>query len=153
MAAGRPSTLTALAVVAACLTVGCDQRSDEERIRDVVTAAQAALEAGDVDEVCSLLTAPARAHVASVAHGSDPSKTCATELVPIARAMRREARAHPIPPPRVIAVSVDGDRAVARVRIAHGIATRVPFAIEDGEWRADALYGDLPAARQEDKYP
>ncbi|MEX1141484.1 MAG: hypothetical protein WD993_08595 [Thermoleophilaceae bacterium] len=151
MAVRRASTLTVLAAVA-CIAAGCGG-SDEDRIRDVADGVQAALAEGDVDGVCSRLTTPARAQVASVAHGGGPAKTCATELVPIVRAMRREARAHPLPPPRVVRVSVDGDRAVAELRITRGIATKVPFAVEDGEWRADAVWGRVPAARQEDKYP
>lgn len=157
MSGPRRVALAVLAALAAALT-GCGTGSDEERIRAVVADLQSALDELDAERACALLTAAGREHVAAVAHsagGSDPietGKTCVTELPAIARSLRGERRATPLPAPEVRRVAVDGASATAVLEVADGIRIVVPFATEDGEWRADALFGDIPGARQEDKY-
>ncbi|MEX1141499.1 MAG: hypothetical protein WEB79_04225 [Thermoleophilaceae bacterium] len=156
----KPIGIWAFAVVAAlgAVAAGCGAAGDRERIRAAIYEARAAIAVRDAERVCSLLTAAGREHVASVRHGTAGDdvlggvKTCENEVPAITEAIGRDAGRPALPPPEVVRIAVDGDRARAVLRVTEGISLHVALAREDGEWRLDALFGDLPGARQEDKF-
>jgi hypothetical protein len=135
----------------------------EERARAAVEELQEAYRDRHLGDVCARLTRAAQLHVGDAAH--DAPTTCGADMQALVRMIeegRREAgsdrglstaRVPPRAPPEIDAVAVRGRNATAIVRQAHGAVARVPLTERGGEWRIDALYGGMPAAFQEDKFP
>lgn len=139
-----------VALTALALLSGCGGGDDRQEIRSALRDLQQAFAAQDERAICDALTEAGREHIGSLGH--DPREPCVTNigmtLTPRARLSARElARER-----HVTRLEIDGDRATAVVRLGEGSIGRVPLAKEDGEWKVDALYGDIPAADQEDNY-
>jgi hypothetical protein len=145
-------------LIAACLAgaamalSACGGASDDEQIKSAAANLQAAFADGDLKRVCDLMTANAQRHVKGLGHKSPEPVTCAGQLRMIAGGLRKQRRRVGGRDPRIAAVAVDGSRAVATIQPAGGPATDVPFAREGDEWKVDALYGGMPAGRQEDRF-
>jgi hypothetical protein len=148
----RPARLSlAAGLSSAALVAGCGGGSDSEQISELMGDVQQAFRKGDAATVCNSLSTAAQAHVGSAAHGDrDPCRADLGVFIDMIREApeKDEHRQQP----RIQRVEVEGDRATAVADYGRS-AVRVPLVREAGEWKVDALYGDIPAARQEDKYP
>jgi hypothetical protein len=152
MAGGGMATAVAVvlvAVVSLPLT-GCGQKSDEEQIRDVAGELQSALEDGRLADACSLLTPDARTQVIGIGHGTDG--TCPGDLRTVVEGIREAKGGNGGGAPAVASVTVRRDRATATLDMGDGTRLRVPLARRGEQWRVDALYGGIPAGRQEDRF-
>lgn len=138
------AALIALALLPAC---GGD---DEQEIRSAIRDLQQAFARQDGPAICGALTEAGREHIGTLGH--DPREPCGENiwmlLDPDAKADARETGRERGPR----RIEVDGDRATVVVRLGPGSVGRVPLAKEDGEWKVDALYGDIPAGEQEDNF-
>jgi ketosteroid isomerase-like protein len=141
----------AVALAASLLAGACgsDPANDRKEIRGTIEALQKAFARGDLAAACDAMTPDAHVHVGEAAH--DAPKTCEKDIRMIYRGIRKAGL--PDSAPRVTAVAVDGDRATARVVLGGGTSLAVPVAREDGEWKVDALYGDIPGGHQPDYFP
>jgi hypothetical protein len=123
--------------------------ADREEIGSLLTAAQRAYEREDFESVCKLLSPGARRQVGAAA--GHPPADCRSGLAETsALAARRKSGVAP-ERQRVGRIAVHGDRAQALVSHSADVTLNVPLVREDGSWRIDAVYGDLPAGRQPER--
>lgn len=142
--------VVALALGGVAVGAGCGGGDDSGRIRDVVVEVQRAFAENDYEAICAATTRAAQRHVGHAGHGSPA--TCRRGMRGFVEMVKENPVARGSGPPRVRSVNVDGDRGVAVVVLPNGAATRLPMAEEDGRWKLDAVYGGMPAGRQQDKY-
>ena len=121
---------------------GCSDTDHGAEIRAAIAGFQASFRDGDLGRACDGMTPAARRHVGQAGH--DPPRRCPVDL----RAVRDMVGSRP---PVVTRVEVEGDRAVATMRLG-GDRLRVPLERQGSAWRIDGVYGGRPAARQEDKF-
>lgn len=155
----RPLKLGAAACAVACLLVACGggdggETADREQIETAVRELQRAFAAEDVDRVCALLSAAAREHVKGMGHdlGGTPPAPCYFDLYTFIEGVQKSRTWRERTAREVGDIVVDGDTAKATVRFEDGQTASLPLVREDGKWRVDALYGGMPAGRQEDHY-
>lgn len=143
-------TAIGLALAAFALTpAACGEGSDEEQIRAAVDELQTAFAERDLEGACATMTAAAQEHIRGLGHDKRPS--CAAGLRLVYPSWRKGAKVRRGHVAAIASVTVRGSRATVTMLVASQARARVPFAREDGEWRIDALYGGIPAVRQEDK--
>jgi len=153
-AVGRKTIVAAIAVAAiTALATGCggDGGSDEDQIRTAVEDVQQAFADNDLEAACDRMTKAAQQHVGSIGH--DPPAGCVKDLQAFAGFLKKGRTGAPNAHPAVTAVDIQGDRATARLRLGDAPPSEIPLRKDDGQWKLNALWGDLPAERQEDKYP
>jgi hypothetical protein len=121
---------------------------DEDRIADVVSRFQTSFANGDLHDVCAIVTPAAYHHAGDSGH--DDRESCQREMRKIVQWMRRGGSG-PVAGRELVGVDVEGDSAVATIGVGAGERVRLPLARVDGDWKVDAVYGDIPAGRQEDK--
>lgn len=134
-----------VAALAATFVVGCGE-NDAERVAAKIEALQTDLAAGDVAAVCANLAARPQRQIGSVGHDRRPT-TCERDLRAFVKQLRTGAEltgAEPFDPrrlrrPQLVRVDVDGDRALARMRL-DGQPLDVPFVEEEGRWKLDDLF-------------
>lgn len=142
----------AIALVVASLSLaaaGCGA-SDEERIRGAIADLQQAYADGDIGRACELMTRGAQRHLGEAAH--DAPVTCVHDLRSMARGNAARRGARDITRPAVTGVRVSGDRATVTLRVGSSVVSHVPMRREDGDWKVDAIYGEIPGAEQKDSY-
>jgi hypothetical protein len=155
--AGRAALALCLLALGSPIVAACgDDASDEQQIADAVRGLQRSFASDDLHAACEHLTRAAQRHVGQAGHGR-PGR-CFEDVGALADMMaesRREAAAAigPRRVPKVTRIDVAGDHATARLTLGPRAVADVPLAHEDGRWKVDALYSDLPAAQQEDKFP
>lgn len=142
--------LVALCLGAPALTACGDSGGDEEEIEAAVVELQQAFAAGNTDRVCGLLSTPARKHVEGMGHGT--SGPCYLDLYMFVEGVLKSPTWRDRTAREVTDISVEGASATATVRFEDGQAAALPLVREEGEWKVDALYGGIPASRQEDNY-
>lgn len=138
------------AALAAALLLGVGCGEDERSPRETVEQLQAAFASGDFERACRLMTPAAARHVGRAAH-REPS-TCSADLEALAVGFRAKRDARDAPLPKVGRVEVDGDHAVAELGLGASARSEVPLVRHEGVWKVDALYGDIPAGRQTDRF-
>lgn len=138
-------------VVAVCIAAlvvpiaGCGDGDggDDEPAARAVRAAYATMAAdfarGDLAALCRRMSASAKRHVGVIGHGR-PTR-CERDVRMVVRAVRAGERRAVAPPPRLVRVEVDGDRAYATASFAGRSPTTFPFVREAGRWRIDNLFG------------
>ena len=142
--------VTAALVLFGAAGCGDGVESDEEQIRGVFAEVQEAFAARDYDALCSATTVAAQRHVGYAGH--EPPETCRRDMRQLVTMVRENPAGPAGVRPRLVSVEVDGDRALAVMQVGAAAPTRLPFAKEDGDWKADAMYGGIPAGKQQDKF-
>lgn len=154
----RRAALTVAACAAAILLGSCggggEGSADEKEIQAAVRALQRAFAAENVDRVCALLSADARKHVAGMGHdpGSRPAGPCYLDLYMFFEGVQKSPAWREQTSQEIGDIVVDGDTAEATVLFEDGQTASLPLVREEDEWKVDALYGGMPAGRQEDHY-
>ncbi len=150
-AAGSRRSLVAGAIAVAIMLAGCgSEPSDEDQVRAVVADVRRAFEANDVAALCDITTKDAQRHVGYAGH--QPPEGCARDMRQFVAMVRKSTGGEGPAEPTVERVTIRGDRATAVVDAGEGALARLPLVREGGTWKLDALYGGMPAGRQEDKF-
>lgn len=139
-----------LATAVVLSSCGGERQSDRQAIRSTVTSLQGALAEGDLAAACSELTEDAQRHVGDAGH--DPPTTCERDLLLIYRSLEKGEGLREPARRKIASIAIDGDRAQVTVTANGGPAFAVPVAHEDGDWKVDALYGDIPGGSQDDNF-
>ena len=146
--------IVTLVAAGACWAVtGCGAEGDGEQISAAVRKTQAAFAERDMAGVCAHLTDGARRHVQALGHETPGEGSCAARLEIIATGIRREAGKTGAREPVILRVVPDGDRAVVVLKGPTGARSRIPMRRVEGEWKLDALYGEISGSQQEDRFP
>lgn len=145
----RAFALAALVVTMVTVTA-CGGGDDEAEIRTAIRDLQTSFAARDFVGVCDSMTEAARRHIGSLGH--EPIDPCERNMRMVARMAEKGAAGAPVPRRRIGRIEVDGDQATATVRFEDGATGHVPLSKEDGEWKVNALFGDIPAQSQEDNF-
>jgi len=148
----------AAALAAAVLLASCggsdDESAQHQEIETTVRNLQRAFVAENVDRVCRLLSADARKHVEGIGHdlGGQPSGPCYFDLYTFIEGVQKSPAWRKRTARQITDIVVAGNAAKATVQFEDGQTASLPLVREDGKWKVDALYGGMPAARQEDHY-
>jgi len=143
---GLAAVMAAVALGVAAAGCGSEDRSPRATIEEFQTAFATA----DFERACELVTPAAARHVGEAGHQLPTA--CPADMKLLALSFRRSRDERDAPQPQVRAVEVDGDRAVAVLALGAAARAHVPLARRDGEWRIDAVFGDLPAGRQRNPF-
>lgn len=153
----RCACATSAAVAVALVVTACGGTSDQDQVRAALDRLQAAFAANDYDELCAVTTRATHRQADAIGHkytltDDDLPPGCRGAMLKFVR-MAKGDKGHRTPaPPKAVAVALSGGRATATVRLGDHAVTRIPFVKVGGKWKADALYGGIPAALQKDKY-
>lgn len=133
------------AVVASVVACG---GNDEAAIRSAFEKLQAGFQTRDAAALCAVTTSAAQRHVGFAGH--QRPETCERDM----NGLLARVLSSPLvrPRPTIGRIEVDGDHASALISYGAGPPTRIPFAKDDGDWKADAMYGGVSATAQRDKF-
>jgi hypothetical protein len=142
--------VAALVVAMATGGTACGGESDEDEIRALVADTQRAFDAGELRIVCDSLTAAAKHHIVSMGHGEEGR--CIYDLRLLHQSIKANRAGGKAVQRQVTRIAIDGDRATATVTYRNTPPAEVPLLKEGDSWKIDALFGGLPAGRQQDRF-
>lgn len=130
---------TAAALIAVVAGQGCgggtDGEAEEKQVRSAYAQLQARFEAKDTSGVCARISRKAKRQVGSMAH-TQPT-TCQRDVRQLFKWIKTDATARP----KLLRVTVDGDKATVRTRLSESSTGRIPFVEEDDKWKLDNFFG------------
>lgn len=107
--------------------------SDEEQIKTLVASVQQAFKDGDGQQVCNSLAEPGQRDLVYYGRLTNLPGSCAEVATGIAE--RNKAFKRKQPPPHVVKVRVNGNRAVALIRLSDTAPARQSYTKVDGVWK------------------
>ena len=125
-------------VMSACGGDGGTGEPASDEIAGVLDDVWKAVDEGDVDAICERLGRNGIEQVRTIGHARLPS--CQAGLRQLVSGARAIGAHDERPGPEILDLELSGPMATARVRI-DGRETHVPFVIEDGSWKIDAMFG------------
>jgi hypothetical protein len=143
---GAGSVGVALIVLAALL-VGCggsQESPEQQRARATVDRLQDAVAEGDFETACGLMTAAGRQQLGRGGHFDAP--ICFQDIRGFAIGLRAKTGSKEYAFPAIAKVETDGDAGTVTLSAEDGVESRIPLRRLGGQWKIDALYGDLPPA-------
>jgi len=127
-----------LAVTIPVTGCGSSSASDPEAVRAAFDDLAADLAAGDVDGACEAMTRSAARHVGTMGHNEPWG--CRYNVREFLEQLGADAPESPYTP-KAVSVSIEGDRATVVAKANGEWKVRLPFVREDGDWKADKLFG------------
>lgn len=106
--------------------------SDEQAVKAAVREMQDGLYAGSGARVCGSLTQNARKKTATASGGK---QSCEQRMEPLAEAFKESRAKGETIRPKVVKVSVKGNRGNAKMQEGHGQPYLVPVVREGGDWK------------------
>jgi hypothetical protein len=133
-------TIALMVMGVSCASSGTDEHGN---LVQAVTRIGADFERGDLAAVCDRMSRSAIRQVGSAGH--QQPDTCVDDMRRFFGPLEDPGGGYLPIGGRVLATTVDGDRASVRVRFAAGLVGDVPFVKRGDEWKLDSIAGAGPA--------